>query len=71
MKNCAGRLIASFSWWTNSRMKKLALTAPKQQQEKLEQNRSAFTDLTTSTINGKTMVRTRACRETDSGLSSR
>ena len=34
----------------------LALTAPKQQQEKLEQNRSAFTDLTTSTINGKTMV---------------
>src|SRR4029077_11032639 len=26
------------------------------QQEKLEQNRSAFTDLTTSTINGKTMV---------------
>jgi len=34
----------------------LALTTPKQQQEKLEQNRSAFTDLTTSTINGKTMV---------------
>ena len=34
----------------------LALSAPKQQQEKLEQNRSAFTDLTTSTINGKTMV---------------
>jgi hypothetical protein len=34
----------------------LALTTPKQQQDKLEQNGSAFTDLTTSTINGKTMV---------------
>jgi hypothetical protein len=34
----------------------VALSTPKPQQEKLEQNRSAFTDLTTSTINGKTMV---------------
>ena len=34
----------------------LALTTPKQRQERLEQNRSALTDLTTSTINGKTMV---------------
>ena len=34
----------------------LALTTPKQRQDKLEQNGSAFTDLTTSTINGKTTV---------------
>ncbi len=34
----------------------IALTTPKQRQEKLEQNWSALTDLTTSTINGKTIV---------------
>lgn len=34
----------------------LALTTPKQQQGKFEQNGSALTDLTTSTINGKTTV---------------
>ncbi len=34
----------------------LELATPKQQQEKLEQNASALTDLTTSTINGKTTV---------------
>ena len=34
----------------------LELATPKQQQEKLEQNGSALTDLTTSTINGKTTV---------------
>ena len=34
----------------------LALTTPKQRQEKLEQNGSALNDLTTSTINGKTTV---------------
>jgi hypothetical protein len=34
----------------------LAIAAPKQQQDKLEQNASALTDLTTSTINGKTTL---------------
>jgi hypothetical protein len=34
----------------------LTFTAPKQRQEKLEQNGSALSDLTTSTINGKTTV---------------
>ncbi len=34
----------------------LATVAPKQQQDKIEQTGSALTDLTTSTINGKTMV---------------
>jgi hypothetical protein len=34
----------------------LALTTPKQRQEKLEQTGSALNDLTTSTIKGKTMV---------------
>jgi hypothetical protein len=34
----------------------LAVTSPKQQQEKLEHSGSALTDLTTSTINGKTTV---------------
>ena len=34
----------------------LALTTLKQQQDRLEQNGSGLTDLTTSTINGKTIV---------------
>ena len=34
----------------------LALTTPKQQRERFEQSGSALTDLTTSTINGKTVV---------------
>jgi hypothetical protein len=38
------------------RVDELATAAPKQQQDKLEQNGSALTDLTTSTINGKTTV---------------
>ena len=57
MKNCAGRSTVIVQLMDQKRVEEeLAPTTLKQRQDRLEQNASGLTDLTTSTINGKTTV---------------